>query len=186
LRAILRQDPDIVMVGEIRDLETVEMSIQASLTGHLVLSTLHTNSAIGAITRLRDMGAEPFLLSSTVIGVASQRLVRVLCAVCKITEIADEKTRQLMGMADAEPYPICRPKGCERCGQTGFHGRTGIYEVIAVDAQLQAMIHANQSEADMEHHARQFSKSMRSDGFRKILSGETTIEEILRVTAEDL
>lgn len=185
LRAILRQDPDIVMVGEIRDLETVEMAIQASLTGHLVLSTLHTNSAIGAITRLRDMGAEPFLLSSTIIGVAAQRLVRVLCSQCKTAEIADARTRQLMGIEEAAaPFNIFRPKGCDRCGQTGFHGRTGIYEIIPLDAKLQAMIHTNESEANMEHHARGFSKSMREDGFRKVMSGETTIEEVIRVTAE--
>lgn len=186
LRAILRQDPDIVMVGEIRDLETVEMAIQASLTGHLVLSTLHTNSAIGAITRLRDMGAEPFLLSSTIIGVAAQRLVRVLCAHCKVETVADEPTRLLMGITDSTEVKIFRPKGCDRCGQTGFHGRTGIYEVVPVDPKLQAMIHSNQSEADMEHYARTFSKSMRHDGIRKILLGETTIEEVLKVTtAED-
>jgi len=186
LRAILRQDPDIVMVGEIRDLETVEMAIQSSLTGHLVLSTLHTNSAIGAITRLRDMGAESFLLSSTIIGVAAQRLVRVLCPHCKMPETADERTRHLMNIDDTAPrFKIYHPKGCDRCGQTGFHGRTGIYEVIPVDTKLQAMIHTNQSEADMEQYARTFSKNMRHDGFRKVLLGETTIEEVLRVTAED-
>lgn len=185
LRAILRQDPDIVMVGEIRDLETVEMAIQASLTGHLVLSTLHTNSAIGAITRLRDMGAEPFLLSSTIIGVEAQRLVRVLCPHCKVQTEADEPTRLILGITGNEPVHIYRPKGCDRCAQTGFHGRTGIYEVIALDEKLRAMIHTNQSEADMEHYARTFSKSMRQDGIRKIILGETTVEEVLRVSAED-
>lgn len=183
LRAILRQDPDIVMVGEIRDLETVEMAIQASLTGHLVLSTLHTNSAVGAITRLRDMGAEPFLLSSTIIGVAAQRLVRVLCAQCKTMQPADSRTAELIGVE--LDSPLYRPVGCEKCGQTGFYGRTGIYEIIPVDTKLQAMIHANESEANMEHHARTFSKSMRHDGFRKVIAGETTIEEVIRVTAED-
>ena len=185
LRAILRQDPDIVMVGEIRDLETVEMAIQASLTGHLVLSTLHTNSAIGAITRLRDMGAEPFLLSTTMIGVIAQRLVRVLCSDCKQAETIDDRTRQLLEIKEGAEIKIYRPKGCERCGQTGFHGRTGIYEVIPIDTKLQAMVHSNESEANMERYARQHSKSMRQDGFRKILLGETTIEEVLRVTAED-
>jgi general secretion pathway protein E len=180
LRAILRQDPDIVMVGEIRDLETVEMAIQASLTGHLVLSTLHTNSAIGAITRLRDMGAEPFLLSSTVIGVVAQRLVRLLCSHCKIPEKIDEHTKQLLEITETGDSIIYRPKGCEHCGQTGFHGRSGIYEVIPVDAKLQSMIHANESEAVMERYAREFSKSMRHDGFRKVLLGETTVKEVLR------
>lgn len=183
LRAILRQDPDIVMVGEIRDLETVEMAIQASLTGHLVLSTLHTNSAVGAITRLRDMGAEPFLLSSTIIGVAAQRLVRVLCSQCKVLQPVDDRTAELVGVdVGSELY---RPAGCDKCGQTGFYGRTGIYEIIPVDTKLQAMIHGNESEANMEHHARTFSKSMRHDGFRKVIAGETTVEEVIRVTTED-
>ncbi|MCX7125096.1 MAG: ATPase, T2SS/T4P/T4SS family, partial [Gammaproteobacteria bacterium] len=183
LRAILRQDPDIVMVGEIRDLETVDMAIQASLTGHLVLSTLHTNSAIGAVTRLRDMGAEPFLLSSTIIGVVAQRLIRVLCPHCKTETTADEILQKLLDVTTA--VKICRPAGCDKCAHTGFHGRTGIYEVIAIDDKLRAMIHSNQSEAEMEARAREFSKSMRQDGIRKILLGETTIEEVMRVTNED-
>lgn len=183
LRAILRQDPDIVMVGEIRDLETVDMAIQASLTGHLVLSTLHTNSAIGAVTRLRDMGAEPFLLSSTIIGVVAQRLVRVLCPHCKVETLADEALQKLLFVET--PVPIYRPKGCDKCSNTGFHGRTGIYEVIALDEKLRAMVHSNQSEADMEAYARTFSKSMRQDGIRKILLGETTIEEVMRVASGD-
>lgn len=181
LRAILRQDPDIVMVGEIRDLETVDMAIQASLTGHLVLSTLHTNSAIGAVTRLRDMGAEPFLLSSTIMGVVAQRLVRVLCAHCKTAVTTDEVVQKLLGVNEA--VTIYRPAGCEHCAHTGFQGRTGLYEVIAVDEKLRAMIHANQSEAELESYARSFSKSMRQDGIRKILLGETTIEEVMRVAA---
>ena len=183
LRAILRQDPDIVMVGEIRDLETVDMAIQASLTGHLVLSTLHTNSAIGAVTRLRDMGAEPFLLSSTIIGVVAQRLIRVLCPHCKTETTADETLQKLLDVTT--PVTIYRPVGCDKCAHTGFHGRTGIYEVIAIDDKLRAMIHSNQSEAEMEARAREFSKSMRQDGIRKILLGETTIEEVMRVTNED-
>jgi general secretion pathway protein E len=180
LRAILRQDPDIVMVGEIRDLETVEMAIQASLTGHLVLSTLHTNSAIGAVTRLRDMGAEPFLLSSTIIGVVAQRLIRVLCTHCKEETPADDVLQKFLNITT--PVNIYRPKGCDQCAQTGFHGRTGIYEVIPLDEKMRAMVHSNQSEADMEVYARTFSKSMRDDGIRKILLGETTIEEVMRVT----
>lgn len=183
LRAILRQDPDIVMVGEIRDLETVEMAIQASLTGHLVLSTLHTNSAVGAITRLRDMGAEPFLLSSTIIGVVAQRLVRVLCSHCKKREKCDDIVRELLNVSENH-LDLFRPAGCAHCANTGFLGRTGIYEVIAIDSKLQAMIHGNESEANMESYARQFSNNMRHDGFRKVLLGETTIEEVLRVTTE--
>jgi len=185
LRAILRQDPDVVMVGEIRDLETVEMAVQASLTGHLVLSTLHTNTAIGAVTRLRDMGAESFLISSTVIGVAAQRLVRVLCTHCKQSKKADLQTKKLLGVAENESLEIYNPIGCDHCGKTGYHGRTSIYEVIPIDETLRAMIHKNDSEANMENHARQFSKSIRQDGFRKICAGETTIAEVLKVTAED-
>ena len=182
LRAILRQDPDIVMVGEIRDLETVEMAIQASLTGHLVLSTLHTNTAIGAVTRLRDMGAESFLLASTLIGVAAQRLVRVLCPQCKKAETPDASLRQLFGLPQNQIVTIYQSAGCDQCAQTGYRGRTGIYEVIAIDEKLHAMIHRNDSEADMENYARQFATSMREDGFRKVLLGETTLEEVLRVT----
>lgn len=186
LRAILRQDPDIVMVGEIRDLETVEMAIQASLTGHLVLSTLHTNTAIGAIARLRDMGAESFLLASTIIGVAAQRLVRVLCKHCKRAVTVDEAMQKILGVTDEnKKIEIFEAVGCDQCSNMGFRGRTSIYEVVAVDEKLHAMIHRNESEANMETYARQFSDSMRQDGFRKVLLGETTLQEVLRVTAED-
>lgn len=184
LRAILRQDPDIVMVGEIRDLETAEMAVQASLTGHLVLSTLHTNSAIGAITRLRDMGVEPFLLSSTLIGVVAQRLVRVLCAKCKKSEPILADTLQLMGLDLTENHNHCRSVGCAECAGTGYSGRTGIYEIIACDELLRQKIHANASEADMEVHARKNYPAMRQDGWRRVMKGETTVEEVLRVTSE--
>ena len=185
LRAILRQDPDIVMVGEIRDLETVEMAVQASLTGHLVLSTLHTNGAIGAITRLRDMGGESYLIASTLIGVAAQRLVRTLCQHCKQDRPADNTEKQLMGIDTSEEQTVYEPKGCERCGNTGYIGRTGIYEIIAINDALSAMIHANKSEADVEAEARKSYPSMRDDGWRRVIMGDTTVEEVLRVTAED-
>lgn len=185
LRAILRQDPDVVMVGEIRDLETVEMSIQASLTGHLVLSTLHTNSAIGAVTRLRDMGAEPFLLSSTVIGVAAQRLVRVLCDQCKQADQATESELLLLDKPANETVTVYRPNGCKACGKTGYLGRTGIYELIAVDEKLRGMIHDCESEAVMERYAHEKYLSIRQDGWRRVLLGETSIEEVLRVTTAD-
>lgn len=183
LRAILRQDPDIVMVGEIRDLETVEMAIQASLTGHLVLSTLHTNSAVGAITRLRDMGAEPFLLSSTIIGVAAQRLVRTLCSACKVAQAPNENERALLGIDDAVRIKIFKPVGCKQCSHTGYHGRTGIYEVIRVDEELRRLIHENASEALMVQYAHSYTSSIRQDGFRRVLAGQTTIEEVLRVAS---
>ncbi len=160
LRAILRQDPDIVMVGEIRDLETAEMAIQASLTGHLVLSTLHTNSAIGAIARLRDMGAESFLLSSTIIGVCAQRLVRMLCVHCKTQE----------------------KRGCSQCNETGYEGRTGMYELIPIDDTLRNMIHSHASESDLEQYARQHTASIRDHGESLIQENITTREEIMRVS----
>jgi general secretion pathway protein E len=182
LRAILRQDPDIVMVGEIRDFETVEMSIQASLTGHLVLSTLHTNSAIGAITRLRDMGTEPFLLSSTIIGVLAQRLVRILCPDCKEGAAITDKERELMQLQNGNAYTIQHAIGCDHCAQTGYVGRMGIYEIIEIDETLRKQIHDNASESEMLTHARNSTPSMRQDGWHKVLNGITTIEEVLRVS----
>ena len=185
LRAILRQDPDVVMVGEIRDLETAQIAVQASLTGHLVLSTLHTNTAIGAVTRLRDMGIEPFLLSSSLLGLLAQRLVRVLCPDCKAPRTADERESTMLGYASEQPPTIYSPVGCEECNHSGFRGRTGIYELIPVDETMQTMIHDGASEQQMEAHARRNSASIRDDGRRKILEGETTVEEVLRVTRED-
>ncbi|HUH58280.1 MAG TPA: type II secretion system ATPase GspE, partial [Pseudomonadales bacterium] len=181
LRAILRQDPDVVMIGEIRDLETVEIAIQASLTGHLVLSTLHTNTAIGAVTRLQDMGVESFLLSSTLIGVIAQRLVRVLCESCKIEAIADSSECKILGVDTDNAPTIFHAKGCDKCNQLGYKGRQGIYEVIEIDEQLKTLIHQGAGEQALEKHARTLSPSIHQDGVRKVLSGSTTIEELLRV-----
>ncbi len=182
LRAILRQDPDVVMVGEIRDLETVEIAVQASLTGHLVLSTLHTNTAVGAVTRLRDMGVEPFLLSSSVIGILAQRLVRKLCPECRQAYQANEHDCSRMGIpAEQSPTLYRAGEGCAHCNQLGYRGRTGIYELIAVDDTLRGMIHDGAGEHEMEKYARHFSPSIRSDGFRRVLNGETSLEEVLRV-----
>jgi general secretion pathway protein E len=182
LRAILRQDPDVVMVGEIRDLETAEIAVQASLTGHLVLSTLHTNTAVGAVTRLRDMGVEPFLLSSSLIGVLAQRLVRVLDDDTKVPYVARDFECHTLHM-DPENAPTIY-----RAGQTdsrGFRGRTGIYELVAVDDAMRTMIHDGASEQDLERHARTLSPSIRDDGRRRVLAGNTTLDEVLRVTRED-
>ena len=185
LRAILRQDPDVVMVGEIRDLETAEIAIQASLTGHLVLSTLHTNTAVGAMTRLRDMGVEPFLLSSSVIGVVAQRLVRLLCPACKQAHPATASECELMGVSRQPPPTIYRPgEGCAECHQMGYRGRTGIYELIPVDETLRGLIHDGAGEQTMEKHARQFTAGIRQDGVRRVLAGETSLAEVLRVTSE--
>ena len=182
LRAILRQDPDIVMVGEIRDLETAEIAVQASLTGHLVLSTLHTNTASGAVTRLRDMGVEPFLLSSSLIGVLAQRLVRVLDDDTKIPYTATEYECKMLGVDPATPPTLFKPAAGPN---DGFQGRTGIYELIAVDDEMRTMIHDGVSEQDLERHARTMGPSIRADGRRRVLAGNTTLEELLRVTRED-
>ncbi|MDZ4338023.1 MAG: type II secretion system ATPase GspE [Pseudomonas sp.] len=185
LRAILRQDPDVVMVGEIRDKETAEIAVQASLTGHLVLSTLHTNSAIGAITRLVDMGLEPFLLSSSLLGVLAQRLVRVLCPHCKEAYQADEAECKLLGVPFVQPPTLYHARGCAECHQQGYRGRTGIYELVVFDDHLRTLIHNAASEQDMTRHARSLGPSIREDGRRKVLEGATTVEEVLRVTREE-
>jgi general secretion pathway protein E len=183
LRAILRQDPDVVMVGEIRDLETAQIAVQASLTGHLVLSTLHTNTAAGALTRLRDMGIEPFLLSSSLIGVLAQRLVRVLNPETKQPFQAGEYERRLLNLHPDDPSPVLYRPG--RDGSGGYRGRSGIYELIVVDDAMRTMIHDGASEQDLERHARRMTPSIRDDGRARVLRGETTIEEVLRVTRED-
>ncbi len=185
LRAILRQDPDVVMVGEIRDLETARIAVQASLTGHLVLSTLHTNSAAGAVTRLRDMGVEPFLLSSSLAGVLAQRLVRLLCPACKRPYSANEPDCAQLGVSAAKAPLLYAPAGCAECNQLGYRGRTGIYELIPVDDKLRAMIHDGSGEQALEAHARTLTPSIRQDGMRRVLSGDTSLEEVLRVTRED-
>ncbi len=185
LRAILRQDPDIVMVGEIRDLETVQIAVQASLTGHMVFSTLHTNTAVGAITRLRDMGVEPFLLSSSLIGVLAQRLVRLLCPECKKPYTPDQSEAELLGLPADNPPTLYMPGGCDKCQQTGYQGRSGIYELIEVDDELKTLIHDGSGEHALEQCVRKHSPSIRSDGIRRILAGETSLEEVLRVTRED-
>jgi len=181
LRAILRQDPDVVMVGEIRDVETARIAVQASLTGHLVLSTLHTNTAIGAITRLRDMGIEPFLLSSTLIGVVAQRLVRVLDPATRLVAPATDYERRLLNVADDQPVPTLYKAGAAG----GYRGRMGIYELVAIDDAMRAMIHDGAAEHDMERYARTLTPSIRDDGRHKVLAGQTTLEEVLRVTRED-
>lgn len=186
LKAMLRQDPDVVMVGEIRDLETAEIAVQASLTGHLVLSTLHTNTAIGAVTRLKDMGIEPFLLSSSLIGVVAQRLVRTLCSQCVTWVPADEFECQLFsGVTTDSELKLPHPVGCDQCNQSGFTGRTAIYEVVPVNEQMRRLIHGNAPEFELEQYARNQAQSIRQDGLQKVLAGKTTVEEVLRVTQEE-
>ena len=185
LRAILRQDPDVVMVGEIRDLETAEIAVQASLTGHLVLSTLHTNTAVGAVTRLRDMGVEPFLLSSSLVGVVAQRLVRLLCPKCKTPHELNDGERNALGIVNGDQYDVYAPAGCEHCNGTGYHGRSGMYELILIDERLRTLIHDNASEHELENHARKLTPSIRDDGRRRVLDGDTSLAEVLRVTREN-
>ncbi len=185
LRAILRQDPDIVMVGEIRDLDTARIAVQASLTGHLVLSTLHTNTAIGAITRLEDMGVEPYLIASSMIGLVAQRLVRLLCPACKKAMPAQKDECELLGITDENPPMIYHPVGCAECKQVGYRGRTGIYELIMIDEKLRTMIHQNETEQKMEQFAHKTFPSIRRDGVRLVLDGMTALEEILRVSYEE-
>ncbi len=184
LRAILRQDPDVVMVGEIRDLETAEIAVQASLTGHLVLSTLHTNTAVGAVTRLRDMGVEPYLLSSSLLGVLAQRLVRVLDQDTKQAYTASEYECRALGMDPAAPPTLYRPAEDLHSGD-GYRGRTGIYELVPLDDEMRTMIHDGVGEHQLEMHARKNHASIREDGIRRVLAGETSLEEVLRVSRGD-
>ena len=182
LRAILRQDPDVVMVGEIRDLETAEIAVQASLTGHLVMSTLHTNTAVGAVTRLIDMGVEPFLLSSSLIGVLAQRLVRVLCHECREPRPANSTELAFLQERATNVY---QAKGCPACSHSGFSGRTGIYEMLAINEKMRELIHDAASEQELARYARSLAPSISEDGKRKILAGETSVEEVLRVSLDD-
>ena len=184
LRAMLRQDPDVVMVGEIRDIETAEIAVQASLTGHLVLSTLHTNTAVGAVTRLQDMGIEPFLLSSSLLGALAQRLVRVLCTHCRQAVTADIEECGLMGVNPLHPPTIYRAVGCDKCNFSGYRGRVGIYELMVVDDTMRRLIHSHAGEHELEAHARTMGPGIRADGLRKAILGITTLEEVLRATRE--
>jgi general secretion pathway protein E len=177
LRAILRQDPDVIMIGEIRDFETAQIAVQASLTGHLVLATLHTNDAPSAVTRLTDMGIEPFLLSSSLLGVLAQRLVRKLCPVCKQSAPIDPERPR----AGVRWHPV----GCDACGKTGYKGRAGIYELMTADDALRSLIHSRAAESQLFVAAEQGGmRTMREDGERLVRSGLTSMEELMRVTRE--
>ncbi len=185
LRSILRQDPDVVMIGEIRDLETAEIAVQSSLTGHLVLATLHTNSAAATITRLLDMGIESFLLSSTLSGILAQRLIRLLCPKCKVENTAlNESMRNELGIpADVVVY---KAAGCDYCSGTGYKGRNGIHELLMVDDEVQRMIHNNMGETAIEAYAvkNQGMRTLRMDALRWVMDGRTSIEEIISITKE--
>ena len=185
LRAILRQDPDVIMVGEIRDQETAEVAVRTAMTGHFVLSTLHTNSAVGSVTRLIDMGVERYLLAPMLVGVAAQRLVRRLCPSCRRQDVASEGDSLLLGGAIKPGKKLWRAVGCDDCHGDGYRGRAGLYEVIAVDEKLQAMIHEGASEAAIETHARRSNPSLLDDGVDKVRAGVTTVEEVARVVREE-
>lgn len=188
LRAFLRQDPDVIMVGEIRDQETADIAIQASLTGHLVFSTLHTNDAAGAITRLVDMGVEPFLVASSVEALVAQRLVRRLCDACKREAKPDEVILNRMGFSveDLKGARLYEPVGCEACRNAGYRGRTGIYEILTMTDVIRQMIVDRRSSAEIKQAAlNDGMRTLRMDGWRKVLAGFTTLEEIVRVTSED-
>lgn len=185
LRAILRQDPDVIMVGEIRDHETAEMAVRSSMTGHFVLSTLHTNTAVGSITRLVDMGVERYLLAPMVAGLIAQRLVRTLCPVCRAPGQATAIESAMLGGAIAAGAPIHRAVGCAACNNEGYRGRGAIYEMIEVDAAMQGLIHDGVSEADLTIAARRAGPALLEDGAAKIAAGMTTVEEVARVVRDD-
>ena len=189
LRSILRQDPDIIMIGEMRDTETAQIAVQASLTGHLVLSTLHTNTAAGAITRLEDMGVERFLITAAVNGVLAQRLVRMLCKHCKQpSQLGPKQLKQLgLSVDEAKKATIYEPVGCDHCKQTGFSGRTAIHEIFILDPAIQKSILDGADANELRELARgQGMETLFDDGMRKVRLGETSIDEVLRVTQDQI
>jgi general secretion pathway protein E len=186
LRSIVRQDPDVIMVGEIRDSETADIAIQSALTGHLVFSTVHTNDAAGAITRLLDMGIENFLISSALLGVLAQRLVRVICADCKEPTELNPQMAEELGLLGHHGITVYHGTGCKNCSQTGFRGRAGIFELLVVDDDIRQLILSKTSAHIIRDAARKKGmRTLREDGWDKVVSGVTTVEEILRVTLSD-
>jgi general secretion pathway protein E len=189
LRSIVRQDPDVIMIGEIRDLETAEIAVQSALTGHLVLSTVHTNDAPSTVNRLLDMGVEDYLLTSTVVGILAQRLVRSLCPHCRkpyraLPEVIEQM--QLRRFAPEGDVTLYHPGGCDRCSQTGYHGRLGIMEMLPMTDRIRSLVMRHANSADLRAAAvEEGMESMFENGLRKAVSGATTIEEVLRVTRED-
>jgi len=187
LRSILRQDPDVIMVGEIRDAETAEIAIHASLTGHLVFSTLHTNDTAGAITRLIDMGIEPFLVSSSVVAIIAQRLVRCICSRCREGFTPTKEELAKLGLKTRTEPTFFRAVGCPECMRTGYHGRTGIYEILLIDDEVRQMILGKMDSGRIKNQAiAKGMRTLRDDGARKVMSGVTTMEEVLRVTQDDM
>jgi len=185
LRSILRQDPDVIMVGEIRDLETAEISVQAALTGHLVFSTLHTNDAPGSLNRLIDMGVEPFLISSSVIGVVAQRLVRTICSSCKQSYTPSEEVIRDFGAEFPSNPKFYKGAGCKACKNSGYKGRIGIFEMLLITDKIRDLILAKTPSSQIKHVAQEAGmKTLRQDGITKVLAGATTIDEVIRVSQE--
>jgi type II secretory ATPase GspE/PulE/Tfp pilus assembly ATPase PilB-like protein len=190
LRHVLRQDPDVIMVGEVRDIETARMAIQSSLTGHLVFSTLHTNDSAGAVSRLLDLGVEPYLASSSLIAIIAQRLVRKVCPDCrKHSEPTAHELKEL-GLGEIEANNGTKffvGTGCEKCFKTGYRGRTGIYELLLVNGEIQDLIYKKKTAGTIKKVALEAGmKTLRMDGARKVLAGITTVPEVLRVTQADV
>jgi type IV pilus assembly protein PilB len=186
LRSILRQDPDIIMIGEIRDGETASIAVQASITGHLVVSTLHTNSSVGTISRLEDMGIESYLLADSLIGVIAQRLVRRLCPRCKRKYAATTEEKKLMGLELTEDFTFYEPVGCDQCDNTGYSGRIGIYEIMTVTPRLKNMISRNVSADELKAAAQEEGMhTLRESAVRLVLNGTTSYKEMLRTTFEN-
>jgi general secretion pathway protein E len=186
LRAILRQDPDVIMIGEIRDLETAQIAVQASLTGHLVLATLHTNDATSAVTRLADMGVEPYLLASSLLGVLAQRLVRTLCPMCRAAHSPTPGEQKILADLALPPtQPLWQADGCDACNRSGFQGRTGVYELLVVDDAVRRIVHDGAGELALRAAARQAGmRSLRADGARLLAAGDSSLAELLRVTRD--
>jgi type IV pilus assembly protein PilB len=186
LRSILRQDPDIIMIGEIRDTETASIAVQASITGHLVVSTLHTNSSVGTISRLEDMGIESYLLADSMIGVIAQRLVRRLCPYCKKEHLAEPDEKELMGIELTKDFTIYEPVGCERCDNTGYNGRIGIYEIMTITPRLKNMIAKNVTADELKKAAQEEGMhTLRESAVRLVKEGTTSYREMLRTTFEN-
>ena len=188
LRAMLRQAPNIVMVGEIRDLETAEIAINASLTGHMVFSTLHTNDAPSAVSRLIDMGVKPFLVSASLRAALAQRLVRSICQSCKEPHNPTPSELSVLGVSEDQvsSASFMKGAGCDKCGDKGFRGRKGVFEIFVVNEEIEEMIYHNVSIVELRRKAREMGmRSMREDGFRKVLAGVTTLDEVLMVTTEE-
>jgi type IV pilus assembly protein PilB len=186
LRSILRQDPDIIMIGEIRDGETASIAVQASITGHLVVSTLHTNSAAASISRLEDMGIESYLLADSLVGIIAQRLVRRLCPSCKKAHIATPEEKQVMEIDDNGELTIYEPVGCEKCGNTGYTGRIGIYEILTVTPKIRNMINRHEAIDDIQKAAQtEGMHTLRQSASKLVVEGVTSYKEMLRTTFEN-